>query len=63
MALIKSKNEREIELLEQLEQQIARRDKRQRIFRFVAGAVAILAVAAIATGHAVGYCQGKHHRR
>lgn len=63
MALIKSKGEREIALLEQLEQQITRREKRQRYLRIAAGAVALLGVAAIVTGHTL--CCGKEcrHRR
>ena len=64
MALMKSKGEREIALIEQLEQQIARREKRQRYLRIAAGAVALLGMAAIATGHALcGSHKESRHRR
>lgn len=66
MALIKNKDEREIALLEQLEQQIARRERRRRIIRIAAGAATLLAVAAIVTGHSLCCTKecGKHtHRR
>ena len=48
MALMKSKGEREIALLEQLEQQIARREKRQRYLRVMPCAAATRRAATVA---------------
>lgn len=54
MALIKSSTQREIETLVQLEKQLERREKRERVCHFIIGGLAFLAMASYVAGHLVG---------
>ncbi len=58
MALIKSKETREVELLKKVENEIERQERRRRNIRhFMFAGLAVLAVAAFIGGHASGkYC-------
>lgn len=57
MALLHRTNttRQEIEVLERLEKQLERREKRQRIQRFIIGGLAFMVVASFVAGGCVGH--------
>lgn len=54
--IIPTAEEREVEMLEKVEKEIRRHEKRERIHHIIMGGLALLAVGAFFTGH----CTGKH---
>lgn len=59
MKLIKTPEEREVDMLQRVEKEIERREKRERVLRFVIAGLGVLAVASFLTGH----CTGRGCRR
>ena len=56
-----NKEERQVDVLEQVAGEIRRRERRERICHRVIAGLALLAFAAFACGHAVGRgCHGRH---
>lgn len=51
MKLIKTREEREVDMLQRVEKEIERREKRERILRFVVAGLGVVAIAAFFTGH------------
>lgn len=61
MSLIKkNQTQREIEVLAQLEKQLERREKRQRVMRYIIGGLSFLAVASYIAGTYCGHNCAKH---
>lgn len=62
MALIKTQDEREITLLKKVEQDLERRERRERIHHVLIAGLAMLSIAAFVGGHITGRkCKSKRH--
>lgn len=56
MAIFKNEEQREIEVLDRLEKQLVKREKRERILHFLVAGLSLFSVAAFIAGH----CYRKH---
>ena len=62
MALIKTQEEREISLLKKVEQDLVRRERRERIHHVLIAGLAILSITAFVGGPVFGRkCKSKRH--
>lgn len=55
MEILKNEEQRELEMLGQLENRIERRERRERLHRILIAGLALLVVAAFIGGHAAGH--------
>lgn len=62
MALIKTQEEREILMLKKVEQDLERRERRERIHHILIGGLALMVMAAFVGGHVTGRKCGKKHK-
>ena len=62
MELLKTEEQREIDMLEKLEKRIERRERRERIHRILIAGLGVLAIAAFVGGHVTGRHCRKHCR-
>lgn len=61
MALIKTQEQREIDMLQKVEHDLARRERRERIHHILIAGLALMSMAAFAGGHICGRkCNKKH---
>lgn len=62
MALIKTSEQKEIEALQKVENEIRRRERRDRIHHLICAGLGLLAIAAFVGGHCTGrHCEKKRH--
>lgn len=62
MPLIKTQEEREIAMLKKVEQDLERRERRERIHHILIAGLAIMTLAAFVGGHLTGRKCAKSHR-
>lgn len=62
MALIKTSEEREIAMLQKVEHELERRERRERIHHILIAGLALLSIAAFVGGHLTGRKCTKKHR-
>lgn len=62
MALIKTHDQREIEMLQKVEREIEKQERRKRINHLLVAGLGILSILGFVGGHLCGrHCERKHH--
>lgn len=57
MALIKTEEQREIDMLQNVEKHLERRERRERIHHLLIAGLGLLSLGAYFVGHATGHCK------
>ena len=57
MALIKTEEQREIDMLQNVEKNLERRERRERIHHLLIAGLGLLSLGAYFVGHATGHCK------